>query len=366
MGVRMRGLSVATAFLVAAGSVALTGSPAASATAASATAASAMAATGAALPITSSGDIVVDGDHRRVFISDPSGGKVVVTDYAGRVVATVASLPGVQGLELSEDSETVYAAAARADAIVAIDTDTLKESARYPTGPGTRPTFPALTGDTLWFGYGAATEGDIGSVDVSDDDGDPTVTLNRAPGREWYSAPMLASAPGEPDVLVAGSVGLSPAEVVAYDVSGGTVKRQAYLWTSASNTEDIALSPDGDQVVVASGFPYHLQVYRTSDLAEDGAYTTGSYPNAVDIAPDGTVAGGVNSWYSPDVFTFRPGTATPIREYDFGRTSATIPTLQSAGLAWAPDRSRLFAVAGDRWAGAFTLEVLPAPTRPAP
>ncbi|MFF0451424.1 YncE family protein [Streptomyces sp. NPDC004609] len=317
------------------------------------------------LPVESSADIVVDGDHRRVFISDPLGGKVVVTDYRGRVVGTIPSLPGVLGLELSKDSGTVYAAAAGADAVVAIDTARLKESARYPTGPETAPSHPALTGNTLWFGYGRGARGNIGSIDLSGD-GAPVVTLERVPWSHWYEAPVLASTPGEPDVLAAGSLYLSPSEIAVYDVSGGTAKRTAYLWADASNTRDLALSPDGDQVVVASGAPYHHQVYRTSDLTEVGRYPTAAYPNAVDIASDGSVAAGVDGAYEPDVYVFRPGGSWPIRDYNFGQGGGSAPTLQPAGLAWTPDRRRLFALTRDWSTGDISLEILTAPTRPAP
>ncbi|MFF2465264.1 YncE family protein [Streptomyces mirabilis] len=101
----------------------------------------------AALPITSSGDII--GVHQRVFISDPSGGKVVATDYNGTVIGTITSLPQADGLELSADSATVYVAVPGADEIVAIDTATLTEAERYATGDGTDPQHLALAGGKL-------------------------------------------------------------------------------------------------------------------------------------------------------------------------------------------------------------------------
>ncbi|MGW6961430.1 hypothetical protein [Streptomyces chartreusis] len=97
---RRRTLPAATALAVLFSSVALVATGAGSAAADS----------GVFLPLKSTGDIVVDGSHQRVFISDPTAGQVVVTNYAGAVVGTVGSLPGVRGLELSADSGTVYAA----------------------------------------------------------------------------------------------------------------------------------------------------------------------------------------------------------------------------------------------------------------
>ncbi|MFJ5729061.1 YncE family protein [Streptomyces paradoxus] len=128
----------------------------------------------ALLPLKASGDIVVYGVHRRVFISDPAAGQVVVTDYAGTVTGTVGSLPGVHGLELSPDSGTLHAAVHDADAVVAIDTATATESRRISTGAGAGPAYVALAGGKLWFGYGTSGDGNMGSLDPSA--ADPAVT----------------------------------------------------------------------------------------------------------------------------------------------------------------------------------------------
>ena len=90
-------LCAATALAAAATALAVLFSSAALAVG---TAAPAAADSSMPLPVLSSGDIVVDDVHQRVFVSDPTGGKVVATDYAGTVVGTVPSLPGANGLEL--------------------------------------------------------------------------------------------------------------------------------------------------------------------------------------------------------------------------------------------------------------------------
>lgn len=74
------------------------------------------AAADAEPPVTSVGDIVVDSVHQRAVVSNPRGGQIVVTDYDGRTIRTVPSLPGANGLELSADSGTLFAAVPGADA----------------------------------------------------------------------------------------------------------------------------------------------------------------------------------------------------------------------------------------------------------
>ena len=351
---RIRTLPAATALAVLFGSAALAVTPAAPALADSST----------VLPVTSTGDVVVDGVHQRVFISDPTSGKVVATDYSGTVVGTVDSLPGVRGLELSADSGTLYAAVEGADAIVAIDTATATEAHRYPTGDGSRPEYPALAGGKLWFGYRGNGSGNIGSLDLSG--ADPVVALHQDTTRTWSDAPILGSSAGASGTIVAGAPGQSPVELAVYDVSSGTANRTAYAWDpgSSSNLSDLAVTPDGKDVVTASGAPYQHEVFKLSDLSEDGSYTTDPYPNAVDIAPNGAVAAGTFSWYDPDVHIFEPGVSDPVRQYDFPNTGggSGSDTLAPSGLAWAPDASKLFAVSYNS-ANVYSLRVLDDPTK---
>ncbi|RPF35194.1 Ig-like domain repeat protein [Streptomyces sp. TLI_185] len=351
---RTRTLTAATALAVLFGSTAL----------AVTSAAPALADSSTVLPVTSTGDVVVDGVHQRVFISDPKSGKVVATDYSGTVVGTVESLPGVRGLELSADSGTLYAAAEDADAIVAIDTATATEAHRYPTGAGTQPEYPALAGGKLWFGYRGNGSGNFGSLDLSGSD--PVVTLHQDTTKTWNDAPILGSSTGAPDTVVAGTSGQSPNELAVFDVSSGSATRTAYAWDpgSSSDLSDLAVTPDGKDVVTASGSPYKQQVFKLSDLSDDGSYTSNAYPNAVDIAPDGAVAAGTDSSYDPDVHIFRPGISAPVRQYDFPNTGGGSggDTLAASGLAWAPDASKLFAVSYNA-SDVYSLRVLDNPAK---
>ncbi|MFB7495065.1 Ig-like domain repeat protein [Streptomyces sp. NPDC056161] len=301
-------------------------------------AAPAYADTSKILPVKSTGDIVVDGVHQQVFISDPSNGKIVVTDYSGTVVNQLTTnLSGVYGLELSADSGTLYAAVQDLDAIAVIDTATDTETTRYPVGD--KPLSVALAGGKLWFGYGDGAAGNIGSVDLAGEQHEVTLGQGSA-----YSAPILDAAPGS-DILVAGQPGMSPSAITSYDVSSGTATRLGGT-DAGSNLRDLKVTPDGKDVVVASGWPYYHQVFKTADLTEDGKYTSTAYPNAVAIAPDGTVAGGSDASYDPDVYVFRPGRSEAVRTYDLPSTgnSSGSDLVAPAGLAFSPDSSRLFAV----------------------
>ncbi|GAA4888462.1 hypothetical protein GCM10023237_02190 [Streptomyces coeruleoprunus] len=313
------------------------------------------------LPVASHTDIVVDAAHQRVFISDAVSGSVVVTDYDGTLVQHITSEPGASGLVLSPDSSTLYVALRTADAISAIDTATLRETARYATGPGTAPTYPAVAGGKIWFGYGTEAQGNIGWLDVSGPQ--PVVALDRV-GRTWYSAPMLATSPGAPGRLVAGEVSTNPSQLAVYDVAGDFAQRTAYTVPSGGSVADLAVTPDGSEVVVATGAPYYHRAFRLSDLTESARYTTDAYPNAVAITQDGTaIAAGINGAYDPDIYLFRPGVDTQIRSYDFPSSSTNSTTLQPNGLAWAPDNSRLFALTKTYDSPTLTLRILNDPAK---
>src|SRR5206468_5240731 len=116
----------------------------------------------------------------------------------------------------------------------------------------------------------------------------------------WYAAPMLAATAG--GELVAGEPGQSQVQIASYDVSSGTatVLAQEIFLYEASNLRSMQITPDGNDVVLASGAPYYQEIYRVSDLSADGTYPTTNYPTSVAIADDGTVAAGTCCGYQAD------------------------------------------------------------------
>lgn len=320
----------------------------------------------------------MDGVHRRVFVSSPSGAKIIAADYNGKVVGEITGLPDASGMTLSADSATLYAAQPAAAAIAAIDTVTLKVTARYKTGAGTAPENVALAGGKLWFGYGKPEGGgDIGALDLAG--AVPSVVLNQAAeatGR-WKTAPELASAPAAPGLLVAGakvSVFAQPPVLAVYDVASGTARHKAQLSDMHLQTglEDFAVTPDGQKVVVTDPLRGYNRTFSISDLSFNGGYPTSTDSNAIDIAPDGSVAVG-GEFDSPSggldprnsrVDVFRPGTDKAVRSFDFPEGDRQPYQLSTDGLAWAPDSSRLFALTSHYLRDYLTLRVLNNPTLP--
>jgi hypothetical protein len=347
--VRTRSIATATALAVVLSSAALVGGVAGPASADSAK----------VLPVKSVGDMVVDGAHQRVYVSDPTGGKIVVTDYSGTVKATLTGLSGVTGLALSADSGQLYAAVKGGNRIVSVATSTYTQTASYPVGAA--PGDLEVVDGRIWFAHGT----DFGSLDTSGPE--PVVHLAQR-GDVGFSGAFgmfLASDPAVPGVLVAGNGGA----LAVYDVSadGAALRVKGAMDTAVKQLD---LTPDGKRVLTSWGTPqngYGLGSYATNDLTEQPGYPIDAYPNAVRVAPDGSVAGGSFSWYEPDVHVHRPGDRTPVREYDFPNTgnSSGADTLVDGALAWAPDSSRVFAVSVNTY-DTYTLRALTDPTKELP
>lgn len=347
--VRRRSNSIATALAVVLSSAAL----------ATGVAGPASADSAKTLPVKSVGDIVVDGAHQRVYVSDPTTGKIVVTDYAGAVKATLTGLPGVTGLALSADSGQVYAAVKNGNRIVSVETGTYTPTASYPVGAP--PSDLEVVDGRIWFAHGT----DFGSLDVSGLQ--PVVHLAQRGDVDFSGAfgMFLGADPAVPGVLVAGNGG----KLAVYDVSadGATLRVKGDMDTAVRQLD---LAPDGSKVLTSwdgTGSGYGVPAYSITDLTEVVSYPIDAYPNAVRIAPDGSIAGGSNSSYEPDVHVYRPGNPTPVREYEFPDTDDTSGSdaLVDGALAWAPDSSRLFAVSVNNH-GTYTLRTLTDPTKEVP
>ncbi|MFW6723370.1 hypothetical protein ACHZ98_25075 [Streptomyces sp. MAR4 CNY-716] len=298
------------------------------------------------LPTESQTDLVADGSHERLFITDRTGGSVLVTDYTGQTLAQLTDMEGASSIVLSPDSRTVYVALRDANAIAAIDTETLTETARYATGEGTAPTTLAVAGGKVWFGFGGIGTSHLGSVDVSS--ADPVVRLDH--DGSWSRAPLLASSPGNPDVLVAGEDSLTFPDLTVYDVSSDTpqvrVRKDSPGEPGSHYLTDLAMTPSGDEIVTASGNPHALQVFSTDDLSQTSSHPVTSSPRAVGVGADGALAAGFFESWSQDVFTFRPGYSAPLAKFEVADQPSGV---RIGGVAWGDgaDHPMLFALTGD-------------------
>lgn len=312
----------------------------------------------AALPLSQYAHMVVDTAHRHIFFSQGAGSTaIVVTDLSGTPVTTIADEQGATGLALSPDGTTLYAALKDGDALSAIDTTTLTETTRIPTGTGSAPVSVAVAGGKVWYGYTDPTadgRGAIGSVD-------PTATVPAATPQptmaSWSLAPVLAAGGG---VLAAEEPMQNLSHVATFDVSSGTATTKANTLVHGGTATGFEVTGDGAKLLLAAPQQAAAGAYRTSDLApaEPSGYYTGgvnSGPNSLAADTDGTIAVGSAAGSAAGLYVYAGS--------GLAENKVTFPsgTLAPDGLEWAADGTTLYAVTKDPTGATgptYTLNVL--------
>jgi hypothetical protein len=206
-------------------------------------------------------------------------------------------------------------------------------------GVPTCPRDVAWAAGQLWFGWGCdnAPAG-IGKVDPETRAYDLGMAHTDS---RIVSAPLLATVPSQPNILIAGETGTNPALLFRFEATPTELHQLVMSRTDGGSVRQLAVTPDGGQVIVPSGAPYYHPALSTADLTEVHQYPTTAYPNAAAVRSDGLVAAGSNAAYDKDVFIFEPGGSTPIATYEFGHLpdqETWAHTLVDGGLARSGDR----------------------------
>jgi hypothetical protein len=271
------------------------------------------------------GEVMVDAARGRVYVTGGKGNRdLIVTDLDGGNLRTLSNVaPGAAGMTLSPDGTKLYVAASDSDGITVLDTATYATS-WYWTGTSdgtmTCPRDVAFAAGQLWFSWGCdnAPAG-IGRVDL--ETGAFSLRVTEADGdiRSLVSKPaLLATLPNEPNIVIAGMTDSNPAGLYRFEATSTRLVLRATGTTDGGSVRQMAVTPDGSQIIIPSGAPYYHQIFRTSDLTLAGRYQTTHYPNAVAIRGDGLVVAGTDSSYDKDVWVFEPGGSTPIATFEFG------------------------------------------------
>jgi hypothetical protein len=300
------------------------------------------------IPLPGFGGMLVDNQRGHVYITGGKGtNSLVVTDLDGGNQLTVGIGRGGGGMTLSPDGTKLYVALVDSDGIAIIDLETWAVDWYYVGTHNGVPTCPrdvAWAAGQLWFGWGCdSAPAGIGRVDPATRD--YTLGAYQADLR-ISSAPLLATLPSQPDMLIAGETGSNPAllfrfQVVTNQLGEPELDQRVMRWTAGGSVRQLAVTPDGGEVIVPSGAPYYHPALSTADLTEVHRYPTTAYPNAAAVRSDGLVAAGSDAAYDKDVYVFEPGGSTPIATYEFGHLpnqETWAHTLVDGGLAWSGDR----------------------------
>jgi YVTN family beta-propeller protein len=292
----------------------------------------AQADSGATLPIEGFDRIVADSAHGHLFISQgdyPGSSQILVTDMSGDKIAAISGQDGAMGMVLSPDGTTLYVALASNDAVSAISTTTLRQTASYPLGAGNSPVDVAVQSGKIWVSYNTATAGSAAIGDINLAASAPAFQPQAAMGG-WATAPNLSADPGDTGILAAVVAPANePTLAASYDVAADppAVLAQADLGPDCGDSGDLAVLPGGAQVIVSCGDS--ALVYSTADLSQAGSDATGGNPaDAVAADAKGDVASGGQSSGDgvPNLDIYPPGAATPVNTYDTPAWRATLPS----------------------------------------
>jgi hypothetical protein len=282
------------------------------------------------------------------YLFSSANGGIVVTDLTGAFVATVDAGDGVQGLALSADGSTLYAAitaGANANSVAAITAATA--NATTPTqsffalAAGDVPYSLALQSGILWTSYtdSAATvsPGRVGDFLL------PAGTFEAdTSGVVWAVSPDLAADPSDTGVLAAVMPNVAQTGAETYNTKTdppttlAPVQQLGTGATACSDESQIAVAPGGGQLLAACRGTGSTQVYNTADLS---AGTPGDYPTthaaagaAVDA--DGTVA--VASFNNPGVVDVYKPDRTLLNALNLGADSLgnSYTLVYPNGLTW--------------------------------
>lgn len=316
--------------------------------------------------------MLVDTQASPGYIFLSGGGSIVVTDLSGTFVTTLESGDGVQGIALSTDGTTLYAALTQGsapDTIAAITVSSITPStaptqASYQLPAGDAPDSLAVQSGKLWVSYNDGSSGAnvIGDIDLTTTTFEPQT----ASSGTWTSPPDLAADPSDSGVLVAVLPNANPTPAATFDTTQDPAKviaAQASLGGNDTSSlcvkeHQIAVMPGGAQFIAACDGTQGEYVYdKTNVFSDRGVVLTGSdSPVGVAVDADGTVAAGTN------------GTGSQVRVETGNGTLLNAFTmtgsLAAKGLAWEdtqPGPAVLVAVEQPAGSSAYSLQVFDQP-----
>jgi hypothetical protein len=311
------------------------------------------------LPLPTFAEIAVDTQGEHVFVSGGSGStSIVVLDYAGNIVTTIDSMPGATGMVVYQG--LLYVALRDGAAIGRVSLAGLNALPPLElTGVTGRPTFITVAGDRLWFSVCDSNDGTFGMLASMGTDGSALRTYTDQ-GYPIFCTDVASSSDGSGSLFAADAT-VGPATLYKISFKKGNVKSVSSVRDpgvqGTDSVDDMVVTPDGSQVLIAAGYPYFLEAFSANTLNSVGTYPTGPYPTAIAVSRDGSkVAAGLWALYDPDAYVFPFRKQSPSLAYDFGEGLRVPPR----AIAFDGTGTKLFVVTttSSPWGAYPTLNIL--------
>jgi hypothetical protein len=244
--------------------------------------------------------LVADPIRPYVYVHEGRGVVDVYNVHTARLVRRLAGLGHEIGsMAVAPDGQRLYVVDGRSSTVQVIDLSTMEHKASWTAERSLNAFEPMAVvrpngADLLLVGSRAF-----------DDQG-----VER-PGLQFGGAALAVSNDGRR--LFTHNARTSPSTVTAYSLDSSAVagaqlvairSAEATGIQGAANGKDVAISPDGTSLYLASGAPYRCLRADSRSLAFVGSLSGGShYPNNVEVAADGKIicgaaqpAGGMQFW----------------------------------------------------------------------
>lgn len=288
------------------------------------------------LPLEAFADVLVDHRRDRVLVTGGANdNKIVVIDYEGQIIQTVAPLPAAAGMVLLGDR--LFVARAGGAAIDVLDAESLERVRTYRLREASGGRLVHANGRLWTSGGECGGWEDLQSVDLD------TGRVRIDNSYSLYCSTFF-STPANPHLVMTGTVGLSPAKVTAWDSSRRPVWGRESDHGDEMGTGDISFSPDG--LTFLSALRGATQ-FRLSNLEQTGVrypVPEGATAVAQTEAEEGYVAVG-SMGEERNLYVFRKGETTPASSY-----LLTGGAVASRSIRFAPDGGRIFAITHDPYA----------------
>ena len=300
------------------------------------------------------GPILRDDVRDLVYLGDSAAQEVVVIDALTEQVVRRIGVPGpVRDMALKKGGGTL--------GVIGGGFLTTIDLNKFRARSGALPS--AVSGETMSLAFDAGDRIYVGTglngwgwIYVLSRRGNRVINdFGLGPNLTWSAYNPLLETDATGTILYVSDRGLSPLSIYKIDISD--YKNPQYLADDAhgslgSNLQDYALSNRYNEVYVASGSPYGIQVVDAADMGLLALLTTGAYPAGVAVGPLGErIFGLPSSPYNNFLYEFDAATRTETASYVL---DSQVPN----GKAWprgvAVDRfgQKAFVVHGGNLSGA--------------
>lgn len=281
--------------------------------------------------------VAVDDATQRVFVSTGTNDSVEVFAWDGTAVDTLENIDDVRRLSADPVAGVIYATESAANKIVAIDASTL-EVTRYPVAGTPCPTSVVPMDGVLYYTHlddGCSSwPGGIGRLDPNADTPVGVTVDDSASGDD-----ILTGAVG---TLVSTTAGISPASLHSLRATPNGTSFLDYRWDVGGNAKDLAISPDGSEVVLAAGYPYEHPAFDPLTLDSLYTYPSTSYPQSAAFSSDGSLLAVATSNFDLALRLFERGSTTPVQTWTSAELLSQLQIVGD-GLAFGSN-THLFAI----------------------